>query len=149
MSSNNKSAPSEKYKISLDKAWSLSKNWKRSAIMWRVFDHAFAILAFACSMIVVYVSSTQPSQTTLIIILSSVSALLTLTGFACNPSRYMKAYRYAYQILNEVLVEQTDSKGQLIDQKTSMKAIQKAIVQGEKHIGLSYDMELELCEEKK
>ena len=95
------------YNISLKKAWALSKSWKRAAIIWRTLDHIFSIGSFAASVAVIFVSgiSKNDDNTSVInlaiIFFSSLAALLTLTGFACNPTKYMTNYRMAFQLLNQ------------------------------------------------
>lgn len=134
-----KSTSTKKYIISLDKAWSLSKEWKRAAIIWRTLDHIFSIGSFLASISVIYISAANKDDT-LVIILSSIAATLTLTTFACNPGKYMSNYRSAFQILNEALVLNTDDSG-MINTPDGCEIIQKAIITGEKYIGRTFDVD--------
>ena len=47
--------PSE-IQMDVDKAWKLSKAWWRLSNIWRVVENAFAIIAFACSIAVVFIA---------------------------------------------------------------------------------------------
>lgn len=135
----------ETYKISLTQAWSLSKSWKRAAIIWRTLDHFFSVGSFASSVAVIFISgisnnASNPSVINIAIIcFSSLAALLTLTGFACNPTKYMTNYRMAFQILNQALVENTDENGGVIDENSFGK-IRDAITKGEHYIGRTFDV---------
>lgn len=127
-----------KYAISVNKAWALSKSWKRASIIWRTLDHIFALGAFAASMFVTYMAAEYSNKENVIIIVSSFAALLTLMGFACNPIKYMTNYRIAFQVLNTALVENTDAKGNIKNGEKGRKAIIDAIIRGEKYIGRTY-----------
>lgn len=87
----------------------------------------------------VYVAAANPEKLIAIIILSSVAAILTLTGFACNPNKYMTGYRLAFQVLNQALIENTNIEGDFKDEN-SRTAVIKAIKQGEIFIGKTYDV---------
>ena len=96
--------------ITLSKAWMLSKSWKRASIIWRFLDHFFAVGSFTASISTVYIASGVSEENPLIIVLSSIAAFLSLSGFACNPRKYMTGYRKAFQELNHALVEHTDER---------------------------------------
>lgn len=128
------------YSITVQKAWEISKSWKKAAIIWRALDHLFVIGAFAASVAVVYVSGTIGNSKEWIIGLSSIAALLTLTGFACNPTRYMSNYRAAFHRLNEALIANTDDQG-LVKGKEGYIAIGNAINEGEMLIGRTYEVD--------
>ena len=128
-----------KHAITVSRAWSLSKLWNRSAIIWRTLDHVFSIGSFGASMGTVYVAAATPEKLIAIIILSSVAAILTLTGFACNPNKYMTGYRLAFQVLNQALIENTNIEGDFKDENSRTDVI-KAIKQGEIFIGKTYDV---------
>lgn len=130
-----------RYAISLSKAWSLSKLWLRTSIMWRVLTHIFAVGASAASFAVVYISKSGQNSDHIVIILSLLSALLTLVGFACNPTRYMLNYRAAFQILNDALIRNTDEEGRIIDDPAGYEAIRSAIIEGERLIDKTYEVE--------
>ena len=51
------STSKDKYTITLEKAWSLSKEWKRAAIIWRTLDHFFVLGSFGFSMATVYLAA--------------------------------------------------------------------------------------------
>lgn len=128
-----------KYAISINKTWALSKSWKRAAIIWRTFDHVFVLGSFAASMFAIYIAAESSNKESSIIIASAIAGLLTLMGFACNPSKYMTNYRMAFQILNAALVENTDSEGNINNNEYARKQIIDAIICGEKYIGKTYD----------
>lgn len=130
----------KEYTITLDKAWSLSKEWKKAAIIWRALDHIFVLGSFTASMFAAYIAAESDNGTSIIIILSSLAALLTLMGFACNPSKYMTNYRKAFDILNDALVSNTDAEGQLIKNDNRV-AITDAIKRAEKYIGKTFDVD--------
>ena len=136
----------ETYTISLSKAWALSKSWKRAAIIWRTLDHFFSIGSFASSVAVIFISgisnnASNPSAINIgIICFSSLAALLTLTGFACNPTKYMTNYRLAFQVLNQALVENTDENGR-ISNENGFEIIRDAITKGEQYIGQTFDVD--------
>lgn len=113
--------------ITLSKAWMLSKSWKRAAIIWRFLDHFFAIGSFAASILTVYIASGASEDDPLIIVLSSISAFLSLSGFACNPRKYMIGYRKAFQELNQALVEHTDENGNYRSFSYGRDAVMRAI----------------------
>ena len=131
----------KEYAITLDKAWSLSKEWKKTAIIWRTLDHIFVLGSFTASIFAAYIAAESDNGTSIIIILSSLAALLTLIGFACNPSKYMTNYRKAFDILNDALVTNTDADGQLINGDNGRNTIIEAIKQGEKYIGKTFDVD--------
>ncbi len=131
------------YNITLDKAWSLSKEWKRAAIIWRTLDHFFVLGSFGLSMATVYLAAEVENATLGIIVLSSLSGILSMTGFACNPVKYMTNYRAAFQLLNEALVDNTDEKGELIKNPEGRKAITQAIKKAEQYIGRTFEIDLE------
>jgi len=136
----------ETYKISLTKAWSLSKSWKRAAIIWRTLDHVFSIGSFGSSVAVIFVCGISKNDDNArliniaIIFFSSLAALLTLTGFACNPTKYMTNYRMAFQVLNQSLVENTDETGEVVGEN-GFVLIREAIIKGEEYIGKTFDVE--------
>lgn len=130
-----------KYVITLDKAWSLSKRWKRTAMIWRLLDHILVMGSFASSISVVYIASEFSEAKAIIVVLSSLAALLTLMSFACNPGKYMTNYRRAFDSLNDALVSHTDTEGRLTNEEQGRKAIIEAIMQGEKYIGRTFDIE--------
>ena len=49
--------------------------------------------SFATSVAVIYIAAEDSNAKLFIIILSSLSAVFTLTSFACNPTQYMRCYR--------------------------------------------------------
>lgn len=126
--------------INLKKAWWLVKYWKRAAIIGRALDHFFAVGSFVASVSVIYVSAELNSPKTIIIVLSSIAAMLTVMGYACNPTRDMVNYRIAFEVLNDALISNTDKDGNLIDDQNSWGEIAKAIIQGEKYIGKTYNV---------
>lgn len=134
-----KKKTAERYAITVSRAWSLSKEWNRSAIIWRTLDHVFSIGSFALSIITVYIAATTPEDQIAIILLSSFAAILTLTGFACNPNKYVSGYRLAFQVLNQALIENTNKEGDFKDENSRTVVI-KAIKQGEIFIGKTYDV---------
>ena len=77
----------------IEEAWLLSKVWRRAAVIWRIIDHLIVIGAFSSSVLVVYISSSniQAQNEKRIIALSSIFAMLTLMGFAFNPTKYMRS----------------------------------------------------------
>lgn len=130
--------------LTLSKIWKLSKIWRNASIIWQTVNHVFAIGASAASFAVVFVSGTIENATSAIIILSLTSALLTLVGFACNPTRYMLNYRIAFQILNNALVSNTNEKGEIIGGAGGYEAIHQAIIAGERYIGKTYEVDFSL-----
>lgn len=136
------------YYITLDKAWSLSKEWCRAAIIWRTLDHLFVLGSFGFSMATVYVAAEIENATAWIIVLSALSGILSMTGFACNPVKYMTNYRAAFQLLNEALVENTDEYGRLINGQEGRRAIKRAIKKAEQYIGRTFEIDLEPEEDK-
>ncbi|MCR5736123.1 MAG: hypothetical protein K6G64_00570 [Eubacterium sp.] len=131
----------EKYIINLNKAWSLSKSWKRAAIIWRTLDHIFVIGSFTFSIFVVFISAIDSNAKILIIVFSSLAAIFTLIGFACNPTKYMREYRLAFQILNEALISYTDEEGKIKGGKNGYIAIGEAIKKGERYIGKTFEVD--------
>ena len=131
----------EKYTINLNKAWSLSKSWKKAAIIWRTLDHIFAIGSFSFSIVVVFICSVMDDTRLLSIIFSSLAAILTLVGFACNPTKYMRGYRRAFQVLNAALVLHTDEHGNIKNTQNGYLAIQEAIIKGERFIGKTFEVD--------
>lgn len=136
----NEDTSSDTYRISLDRAWALSELWKRTAIIWRTLDHVFAIGAFSLSMLVVFISATNAGGSVPVIALSALSGILSLVGFVCNPTKYMRGYRIAYQILNEALVINTDEYGKARNGEESYRKIRKAISIAERYIGTTYEV---------
>ncbi len=130
------------YKVDLNKAWKLSKLWKNLAIMWRVFDHLFAIISFIASVSAIYISASDKNDPNIIIILSSIAAALTLMGFALNPAKYMTNYRAAFDLLNAALITNIDENGNLIDGNNSWSEIASAIIKGEAIIDKVYDFSM-------
>ncbi len=129
-----------KYTINLNKAWALSKSWKNSAIIWRTLDHLFAIGAFSFSILVVYICTIEiANRDIFIVFFSSLSAVLSLVGFACNPTKYMQGYRMAFQILNDALISNTDEYGN-IKSKNGYEEIGDAIKQAERYIGTTFEV---------
>ena len=118
----------------------LSKSWKKAAIIWRAFDHILVLGSFVASMFATYIAAEFTNKERTIIIASAVAGLLTLMGFACNPSKYMTNYRIAFQILNAALIENTDENGNIKNTEYARKAIIDAIIYGEKYIGKTYDV---------
>lgn len=133
--------------ININKAWELSKLWKNAAIIWRIMDHLFAIGSFSASVSVVFISTTISTSQIAIVTLSSISAILTLMGFACSPMKYMKNYRTAFQILNSALVSNTDEKGHFVGDDEAWKEIINAIIEGEKYIGKTFETEFDTSED--
>lgn len=127
--------------ITLSKAWMLSKSWKRASIIWRFLDHFFAMGSFAASISTVYIASGASEDNPLIIVLSSISAFLSLSGFACNPRKYMTGYRKAFQELNHALVEHTDESGRYRSLPKDRDAVMRAIQRGERYISETYELE--------
>ena len=70
----------------------------------------------------------------LVIALSSISALLTIVGFACNPRKDKTNYRMAFQVLNEALIKHGN-------EDSSTAEIVCAIKIGERIIGRTYDVD--------
>ena len=138
----------DNYNITIDKAWSLSKEWCRAAIIWRTLDHVFVLGSFGFSMATVYVAAEMENATAWIIALSALSGILSMTGFACNPVKYMTNYRAAFQLLNEALVENTDEYGRLINGSEGRRAITRAIKKAEQYIGRTFEIDLEPEDEK-
>lgn len=138
----------DNYNITLDKAWSLSKEWCRAAIIWRTLDHLFVLGSFGFSMATVYVAAEVENANAWIIALSALSGILSMTGFACNPVKYMTNYRAAFQLLNEALVENTDEYGRLSNGPEGRRAIKRAIKKAEQYIGRTFEIDLEPEEEK-
>ena len=130
------------YAITDEKAWKLSKEWKRAAIIWQTLDHVFTIGSFAASVGTIYIVAETDASHFLIILLSSISAILTLMSFACNPTKYKTNYRAAFQILNDALVENTHTDGRIQTDK-NRKAVINAIKQAERYIGNTYDTTLD------
>ena len=137
------STSKDKYTITLEKAWSLSKEWKRAAIIWRTFDHFFVLGSFGFSMATVYLAAEVENATLWIIVFSSLSGILSMMGFACNPVKYMTNYRAAFQLLNEALVDNTDENGKLTNNSEGRKAITQAIKKAEQYIGCTFEIDLE------
>lgn len=67
-------------------------------------------------------------------------------GFACNPIKYMTNYRAAFQVLNAALIENTDDKGNIIDEVGGRMAIIQTIKKGEQYIGRTYDVNINFDE---
>lgn len=129
----------ELYAITAEKAWTLSKLWNRTALIWRIVDHALTATAFFCSILVVFVESIQlENKTIFIIILSSLAALFTMVSYAVNPYEYMSNYRAAFQVLNEALMKNTDLDGRFRDDSSRQEVI-NAISVGESYIGRTFD----------
>lgn len=84
----------------------------------------------------------MPEDILLIIIFSSFSAFLSLSGFACNPRKYMAGYRKAFQELNNALVEHTDESGNYRSLPKSREAVMRAIQKGEIFISDTYEVEI-------
>jgi len=87
----------------LEQAKRLAKYWKWLAIGWRMLDYIFIVGSFAASVLVIY-SCAETKDVSAIIFLSSISAIFTLMGFACKPTKHMRCYRKAFQILNAALL---------------------------------------------
>ena len=96
-------------KYDLESVRNLAEEWKCAAIIWRVLDHAFVVGSFLASIIVIFISTDAESAHIKITALSSAAAGLTLMGFACKPTKYMKNYRKAFQILDDALRSDTSS----------------------------------------
>ena len=121
-------------RMNVKKAWDLSKEWKRASIIWKLLDHFFAVGSFAASVSVLYVGA-QSNNDSLIILLSSIAAVFTLMGYACNPIGLMTNYRMAFEILNDALIASMNDKGEFSGKEEDWNKIQEAITAGEKHIG--------------
>lgn len=134
----------KEYNITLNKAWSLSKEWKMAAIIWRTLDHVFVLGSFMASMLATYVAAERENDNNIIIVLSAIAAFLTLMGFACNPSKYMTNYRKAFDVLNDALISNTDVEGKLTS-ADGHRGIVEAIKRAEKYISKTYDVD-EFCE---
>ena len=127
----------------------LRRIWFASSIIWRIVDLFFAIGAFTASITVVFLGVSYPSDNKgallfPIVLLSSVSALLTLTGFACSSGRTSTAYRHAFQILNRAVISNISIDGDT-DEK-GRDEIKKAMVIGENIVGKTYGVDYELSE---
>lgn len=131
----------------LKSAKRLLNKWKIAAIIWRVLDHTFVIGSFAASVIVIFISADAKSAHVKITAFSSLAAILTLMGFACKPTKYMKNYRKAFQLLNEALVSNTSKEGKFSDDEKAWNAVIEAIKRGEEYIGITYDLPIEDEEE--
>lgn len=129
--------------INLDKAWRLSKSWKKSFIIWRTLEHFFVIGSFVASIATVYITASYPKKTNIIIILSSMAAILSVVGFACNPTKYMANYRMAFELLNGALISNTNKDGIFSEKEEAWKEVMDAIKLGEKYIGKTYDINLD------
>lgn len=129
--------------ITVDRAWKLSKCWKRHAIAWRFLDHFFALGSFAASITTVYLAGEATSDYHQhIIVLSSISAFLSMSGFACNPKKYMIGYRKAFQVLNYALLEHTDEHGKFRSLSRGRDAVIRAIQKGEVYISDTYEVDI-------
>ena len=128
----------ENYAITAQKAWHLSKEWKNIAIIWQTLDHLFAIGSFTASVGTIYIVSEANGSAFLIILLSSLSAILTMMSFACDPSKYKTSYRTAFQTLNEALIAHTGQNGEFLEGPEHRIAVINAIKQGERYIGNTY-----------
>lgn len=126
------------YSVSIEYAWYLSKIWLRAALVWRILEHFFVLGSFATSVAVIYIAAEDSNAKLFIIILSSLSAVFTLTSFACNPTQYMRCYRKAYDVLNDALVINTDENRKQINGSEGRKQITEAIKKGEEFIGKTY-----------
>ncbi len=126
------------YSVSIEYAWYLSKIWLRAALIWRILEHFFVLGSFATSVAVIYIAAENSNAKLSIIILSSLSAVFTLTSFACNPTQYMRCYRKAYDVLNDALVTNTDENGKQINGPEGRRRITEAIKEGEEFIGKTY-----------
>lgn len=126
------------YSVSIEYAWYLSKIWLRAALIWRILGHFFVLGSFATSVAVIYIVAENSNAKLSIIVFSSLSAVLTLTSFACNPTHYMRCYRKAYDVLNDALVTNTDEDGKQVNGSEGRKQITEAIKKGEEFIGKTY-----------
>lgn len=129
----------DNWEMDYDSAWKLAKVWKRTTIRWRILEHFFVIGSFAASVGVIFISTTEWSTDGLVVGLSALSAIMTLTGFACHPSVDMKNYRMAFELLNAALLSQTDSEGRFNNTEEGWRIITDAIILGEKYIGKTCD----------
>lgn len=148
MFKNKPTQSANRYAITSDKAWRLSKEWKNCALIWQTLDHIFTIGSFAASVGTIYIVSETDVSRFAIVTLSSISAILTLMSFACNPSKYKTNYRAAFQVLNEALVENTDKNGEIKNGDDNRKAIVDAIKQGERYIGNTFDTVVEKIDDQ-
>lgn len=126
-----------KIRMDMNIAWDLAKAWLRLSNIWRVVENTFGILSFACSVAVVFIAD-KNNLTSLIIILSSLSATFALAQFACAPSLYTQYYRAAFEDLNAVLLSHTDETGAFVGNTDDWKEVTNAISRGESLIGHSY-----------
>lgn len=133
----------QKY-FGIDKAWDLSKSWKRAVIIWRTLEHFFVVGSFAASVSVIYISAEYPGNKEIVIALSSIAAILTIMSFACNPTKYMTNYRMAFEVLNDALISNTDKDGNFNGTDEGWKEIIEAVKQGEKFIGRTYELSGEM-----
>ena len=106
-------------------------------------DHAFVVGSFLASIIVIFISTDAESAHIKITALSSAAAVLTLMGFACKPTKYMKNYRKAFQILDDALRSNTSKEGEFLDDDKSWQEVINAIKVGETYIGKTYDVDFE------
>lgn len=135
---------SEKYGLSSDRVWKISRKWMYAGMNWQIADHLFSIISFFTSIWTIYLVAEGIASASAIILLSSISALLSLMSFSCNPGKYKTNYRIAYQILNAALVEHTDENGQIKENPADRKAIVDAINLGEQYIGKTFDSDLSM-----
>lgn len=137
-----------KKRFDIEKAWELSKSWKKAVIIWRTVEHFFVVGSFAASIITIYISAEYPDLNEIVIVLSSIAAVLTVMGFACNPTKYMTNYRMAFELLNDALVSNTDKNGNFNGTDEGWKEIVEAVKQGEKYIGKTYEVNTDVVSDK-
>lgn len=132
------------YGISANRAWHISRKWMYAGMNWQIADHLFSIVSFATSIGTIYLVAEGKGTASAIILLSSLSAILSLMSFSCNPGKYKTNYRIAYQILNAALIEHTDENGEFKQGEEHEKAIAKALQVGEIYIGKTFDSDMNM-----
>ena len=112
--------------------------WFFLSNIWRAIDYSLAVLAFATSITVIfYETSDLPYKSIIILLFSSLTAVLTIISFAIEPKKHMRSYRRAYGIAYSALMIFECSQH---NEKTILD-LSKSVIIGEQIIHNSYDVE--------
>lgn len=124
----------------------LKRIWFSSSIIWKIVDLVFAIGAFAASVAVILIGAIEKDQVPMIviIILSAISAIFALTGFACASGQTSSSYRAAFQLLYSTIIANIDKDGNVSD--SGRQNIIRAMIIGERILGKTYGVDSDLFE---
>lgn len=127
----------ESYQSSIDEAERIRKIWRKSAIIWLIFDYAINILAFSASIATICAEVFILEDNTLSVILFSiVAATLTFIGFAVKPKSHAQKYRKAF-----VKLDSAKNNYTFFPSAANYNRVCEAIDEGEKAINGTFDIE--------